>query len=54
MTKSGNRMAGSTIQADAKEEMNCKHKAILENVRILDINAEDMLRRNLIEELYGE
>ncbi|MBR3928534.1 MAG: ATP-grasp domain-containing protein [Clostridia bacterium] len=54
ITKSGDRMAGFTIQADTKEEMNRKHKTALKNIRILDINGDDMLRRDLIGELYTE
>ncbi len=54
VTNSGDRMAGFTIQADTKEEMNRKHKTVLENIRILDVNGEDMLRRDLIGELYPE
>ncbi len=54
VTKSGDRMAGFTIQADTKEEMHRKHVTALQNIRIVDVNGEDMLRRDLIGELYGE
>lgn len=52
VNQSGDRMAGFTFQADTKEEMNEKHDKALANIRILDVNGEDMLRRDLIGPLY--
>ena len=52
ITNSGDRMAGFTIQADTKEEMRRKHRIVVERIRIVDINGEDMLRKDLIGDLY--
>lgn len=53
VTNSGDRVAGFTIQADTKEEMNRKHNLAVSRIRILDVNGEDMLRKDLIGDLYG-
>lgn len=54
ITNSGDRLAGFTVQADTKEEMNRKHNIAVSRIHILDVNGEDMLRKDLIGDLYGE
>ena len=41
-------------QADSKEEMNRKHNIAVSRIHILDVNGEDMLRKDLIGDLYGK
>ena len=51
---SGDRIAGFTIQADTKSEMHRKHHMAMSRIRILDIDGKDMLRKDLLGDLYGE
>lgn len=53
VTNSGDRLAGFTVQADTKEEMNRKYNEAVRSIKIVDINGEDMLRRDLLGDLYG-
>lgn len=54
VSTSGDRLAGFTIQADTKEEMHRKHHIAVDRIRILDVNGEDMLRKELIGDLYPQ
>lgn len=54
ITNSGDRIAGFTVQADTKDEMHRKHHEALKHIRIVDVNGEDMLRRDLVGDLYGD
>jgi len=54
ITNSGDRLAGFTVQADTKEEMHRKHNIAVSRIRILDINGEDMLCKDLIGDLYAD
>lgn len=54
VTNSGDRLAGFTVQADTREEMHRRHSIAVERIRILDVNGEDMLRKELIGDLYPE
>lgn len=53
VTNSGDRLAGFTVQADTKEEMNHKYNEAVRNIKIVDVNGDDMLRRDLLGDLYG-
>lgn len=48
---SSDRIAGMNIVADSVEEFNAKERTILENVRVLDSNGRDMMRRDLLPRL---
>ena len=48
---SSDRIAGMNILADSIEEFNRKEKRILECVRVIDSEGNDMMRRDLLPEL---
>lgn len=48
---SSDRIAGMNIVANSIEEFNNKEKTILENVRVVDINGNDVMRRELLPKL---
>lgn len=48
---SGDRIAGYTIQADSLEELREKHRIVLENIRVIDTDGNDMIRRDLLVEI---
>jgi len=49
---SSDRIAGMNIVADSIEEFNEKEKRVLESVRVVDVNGNDMMRRDLLPELF--
>lgn len=51
VTSSGDRIAGMNIVADSIYDFNVKEKKILDNVKVLDVNGKDILRRDLLSEL---
>ena len=51
VTSSSDRIAGMNLVADSIKELNAKEKFILENVRVVDVNGIDLLRRDLLPEL---
>ena len=51
VTSSSDRIAGMNIVADSIEEFNDKKRKILENVRVVDINGNDIMRKDLLPEL---
>lgn len=51
VTSSSDRIAGMNIVADNVDEFNIKRKKILENVRVIDVNGKDIMRRDLLPEL---
>ena len=51
VTSSSDRIAGMNIVADTIEEFNMKEKKILENVRVSDVNGNDIMRKDLLREL---
>lgn len=51
VTSSSDRIAGMNIVADSIEEFNKKEKKILESVKVIDINGNDIMRRDLLPEL---
>lgn len=51
VTSSSDRIAGMNIVANSIEDFNTKEKMILDNVKIIDINGKDILRRDLLLEL---
>ncbi len=52
VTSSSDRIAGMNIVADSVEEFNAKEKVILENVKIIDVNGADIMRKDLLPALY--
>lgn len=51
VTSSSDRIAGITVTANSLEEFNEKHRYIVDNVKILDENGADMMRRDLLPDL---
>ncbi len=51
VNSSGDRIAGMTIQADTLEEFNRKHRYIVDNVKVLDVEGNDIMRHDLLPEL---
>lgn len=51
VNSSSDRIAGMNIVADSIEDFNAKEKTILKHVKVLDINGNDILRRDLLPEL---
>lgn len=48
---SGDRIAGFTVQADTIEELRKKHAMAVSELKVLDNNGNDMMRRDLLTEL---
>lgn len=51
VTSSSDRIAGMNIVADSIDDFNAKERRILESVRVVDGNGDDMMRRDLLPEL---
>ena len=51
VNSSSDRIAGMNIVADSIEDFNAKEKIILENVKVIDSNGVDIMRRDLLPEL---
>ena len=48
---SGDRIAGFTIQSDTMNELRIKHKKALENMRVIDMNGKDIMRKDLLTDI---
>ena len=48
---SGDRIAGFTVQADTLDEIREKHRVAVDNLRVLDENGNDIMRRDLLPEI---
>ena len=51
IASSSDRIAGITIQADTLEEFNKKHRAVIESVKVIDVEGNDIMRRDLLPDL---
>lgn len=51
VASSSDRIAGFTVQADTLEEFNRKHRAAVENLKVLDVDGNDIMRRDLLPDL---
>lgn len=51
VNSSSDRIAGMNIVADSIEEFNTKERVILNNVKVVDINGNDIMRKDLLLEL---
>lgn len=51
INSSSDRIAGITVMANTLEEFNRKHRIIVDAVKILDENGEDMMRHDLLPDL---
>lgn len=51
IASSSDRIAGITVMADTLEEFNRKHQLIVESVKILDVDGNDMMRHDLLPDL---
>ncbi len=48
---SSDRVAGFTVQADSLEEFNRKHQTVVDSVKVVDVNGNDIMRHDLLPEL---
>ena len=51
VASSSDRIAGFTVQADSLEEFNRKHRIAVESMKIIDVDGNDMMRRDLLPDL---
>ena len=51
VASSSDRIAGFTLMADSLEEFNRKHRIVVESVKILDTEGNDMMRHDLLPDL---
>ena len=51
VSSSSDRIAGMPITADTLEQFNEKHRYIVDHVKILDENGEDIMRHDLLPQL---
>lgn len=51
VSSSSDRIAGMTVTANTLEEFNEKHRYIVDHVKILDANGQDMMRHDLLPDL---
>ena len=51
VTSSSDRIAGFTVVADSLEEFNRKHRIVVDSVRILDPEGNDIMRHDLLPDL---
>lgn len=51
VSSSSDRVAGFTVQADSLEEFNQKHRRVVESVKVLDTNGNDIMRHDLLPDL---
>ncbi len=51
-TNSGDRIAGFTVQADTFEEIERKYNAAIANVKVLDPDGNDIIRRDLFTPIF--
>jgi len=51
VASSSDRIAGFTVQADTLEEFNRKHRIAVENLKVLDVEGNDIMRRDLLPDL---
>lgn len=51
VNSSSDRIAGMTIMADSLEEFNEKHRRIVDNLKVIDIEGNDIMRHDLLPEL---
>lgn len=52
ITNSGDRVAGFTVQADTDEDIKRKYSFALSNIKVIDVNGNDIMRHDLLEELH--
>jgi len=50
-TSSSDRIAGFTVQADSLEEFNRKHRIVVDSVKIIDVDGNDIMRHDLLPDL---
>jgi len=53
INNSGDRVAGYSIIADSREALEHKHDRAKEGIKVLDVNNCDIMRRDLLTDLYG-
>lgn len=51
VNSSSDRIAGITVQADSLEEFNRKHRIVVDSVKVIDSNGNDMMRHDLLPDL---
>ena len=48
---SGDRVAGFTICGNSEKELNKKHESVISNLKVLDVNGNDIMRKDLLPPL---
>ena len=48
---SGDRVAGFTVQADSIDELRANHKTALDNLKVLDVDGNDIMRHDLLPKI---
>ena len=51
VTSSTDRICGVTFEADTVEELNKKHQEFLKNVKVMDVNGNDVMRHDLLPDV---
>lgn len=51
VTSSSDRIAGFTVTADSLEEFNRKHRIVVDSVKVLDVEGNDIMRHDLLPDL---
>ena len=51
ITSSTDRLCGVTFQDDTLEGFNRKHREFVENVRVIDVDGNDIMRHDLLPDL---
>lgn len=52
-SSSSDRVAGFTVQADSLDEFNRKHRIVVQSVKVIDADGNDIMRRDLLPGLEG-
>ena len=51
---SGDRVAGYSIFAKTKDELELKHSQILDKLQVLDVDGNNIMRYDLLPPIYSE
>lgn len=54
INNSGDRVAGYSIVADTRQELEHKHNVAKEKLQVLDVSGNDIMRRDLLTDLYNK
>jgi hypothetical protein len=51
IANSGDRIAGFTLTADSLDELSHKHNVAVRDMRVIDVNGNDIMRHDLLTEI---